>query len=247
MESGHHHEIVNLISNVGFSEAFFGAFSSFFSSWQFCIAQISPFFMVFLIAVCLIKEVGSLKQPTTNLLITSFGYLVGFSIIFALLGASGTGISGYLLYHIKSFRMLSGIFILLIALLMIAIAFVRNIAQTLPGSIFWILAPFVGASFAFIYSPCIPPTLSQLLNYASVPENAVRGFLFLIIYGIGLSTAFIAIGLPLAIAVGWLTQRIRRHGLVIFCCAFFLMILGIMAMSGFMVYYKAFLLSFFVE
>ncbi|MBI5047693.1 MAG: hypothetical protein HZB54_01900 [Deltaproteobacteria bacterium] len=247
MEPGHHHEIVNLISNVGFSEAFLGAFSSFFSIWQFCIAQISPFFMVFLIGVYLIKEVGALKKLTTHLFITSFGYLIGFSIIFALLGASGTGISGYLLYNIKSFRILSGIFILLTAILMIAIAFVRNIAQTLPGSIFWILAPFMGASFAFIYSPCIPPTLSQLLNYASVPENAVKGLLLLIIYGIGLSTAFISVGVPLAIAVGWQTQRIRRHGLVIFGCAFFLMAMGIMVITGLMVYYKAFLLSFFVE
>ena len=247
MEPGHHHEIVNLVSDISFSGAFIGAFSSFFSIWQFCIAQISPFFIVFLIGICLLpcsRDDRTLKKPIINLFAVSLGYLVGFSIIFALLGASGTGIAGYLLYHIKSLRLFSGIFILLVGMLMIGMGLVRSASQ---AYIFWFPAPFLGASFAFIYSPCIPPVLSQILNYASGPENASRGLLLLIVYGMGLSSAFISAGVPLGIIAGWLTKKTGRAGLVGFCCAVLLMILGLMAITDVMVYYKAFLLSFFVE
>ncbi|MBI3754242.1 MAG: hypothetical protein HY266_09440 [Deltaproteobacteria bacterium] len=245
MEPVHHHEIVNLISDVSFSEAFLGAFLSFFSIWQFCIAQISPFFMAFITGVYLLEGSG-VRKSVISLFVISLGYLAGFSIIFSLLGSSGIGTAGYLLYHIKNLRVLSGIFVLLTGALIAGAAFLRNLAPVLPR-IFWGLAPFIGASFAFIYSPCIPPTLSGVLNYASMPENAARGLLLLVVYGIGLSAAFVSVGAPLAIAVGWLTKGVKRSGLVIFGCALALMVMGIMAVTGIMIYYKAFLLSFFVE
>lgn len=245
MEPAHHHEIVNLIASVGFSEAFSGAFLSFFSIWQFCIAQVSPFFMAFLAAAHILEK-GAARKSATNLFVISLGYLGGFSIVFALLGSSGLGVAGYLLYYIKDLRVLSGIFVLLVGILMLAVVFLRNLAA-FSGRIFRILSPFVGASFAFIYSPCIPPVLSKVLNYASLPENAARGLLLLVVYGIGLSAAFVLVGAPLAILIGLLARRIKRDAIVISGCAFLLMVLGIMTISGMMVYYKAFLLSFFVE
>ena len=245
MEPGHHHEIVKLVSEIAYSTAFAGAFYSFFSIWQFCIAQISPFFMVFFAGVHLFEN-GPARKSAMNLFVTSLGYSAGFSIIFAMLGSSGIGMAGYLLYYIKDLRMLSGIFILLTGALMIVMAFISNLTPV-SLRIFWLLAPFVGASFAFIYSPCIPPVLSHVLNYASMPENAARGLLLLIVYGMGLSAAFISVGAPFAIAVGRLAKGIERLGLVIFACAFLLMVMGTMAVTGIMVYYKAFLLSFFVE
>ncbi|MBI3755566.1 MAG: hypothetical protein HY265_05345 [Deltaproteobacteria bacterium] len=245
MEPGHHHEIVKLVSEITCSTAFAGAFSSFFSIWQFCIAQISPFFVAFLAGVYLL-ETSAVRKSAINLFITSLGYSAGFSVVFALLGSSGAGMAGYLLYHIKDLRMLSGVFILLTGALMIVMAFIRNLAPVSPR-IFWLLAPLAGASFAFIYSPCIPPVLSQILNYASQPENAARGLLLLIVYGMGLSAAFVSVGAPFAIVIGRLAKGIERPGLVIFGCAFFLMVMGIMAVTGLTIYYKAFLLSFFVE
>lgn len=245
MEPGHHHEIVRLVSEIGYSTAFAGAFSSFFSIWQFCVAQISPFFMAFLAGVYLLENSAG-RKSAINLFVTSLGYSAGFSVIFALLGSSGAGIAGYLLYHIRDLRILSGIFVLLVGMFMVGMAFIRNITPV-SSRIFWVIAPFIGASFAFIYSPCIPPVLSHILNYASMPENAARGLFLLVIYGAGLSAAFILVGAPLAIIIGRLAEGIERISLVISGCAFFLMALGIMAVTGLMVYYKAFLLSFFVE
>lgn len=280
MEPGHHHEIVKLASEIGYSTAFVGAFSSFFSVWQFCIAQISPFFIAFLIGVYLIEGNGINRKSIVNILIASSGYLIGFSIIFALLGTSSSNIAGYLLYNIKAIRIFSGIFILVVGLLMFTphhqkapsvktgmnveispkgvaskpwgltrgagftTGFSKAFSSILPKWMFWLFAPFIGVSFAFIYSPCIPPVLSQILNYASISENASQGFLFLLIYGTGLSVAFITAGVVLSVAVGRLTETVRPY--IIAICSLMLMVIGIMAITGLMVHYKAFLLSFFV-
>ena len=246
MEPGHHHEIVRLASEIGYSTAFAGAFFSFFSIWQFCIAQISPFFMAFLAGVYLLEK-SAVRKAVINLIAVSIGYLAGFSIIFALLGSSGTDTGSYLLYNIKYFRLLSGIFILFTGVFIAGTGILRKVITLSTDAIVWLLAPFLGVAFAFIYSPCIPPVLSKLLNYASIPENAVNGFLLLAVYGMGLSSAFVAAGIPLAMAVAWQADKGRRPGLIIVGSAFLLMVLGAMNITGLMVYYKAFLLGFFVE
>ncbi|MBI3397693.1 MAG: hypothetical protein HY026_00385 [Deltaproteobacteria bacterium] len=247
MEPLHHHEIANLLtSDVSFSGAFIGAFFSFFSIWQFCIAQISPFFMAFIAGVYLIENNDAVKKSIISILIASLGYSAGFSIVFAMLGLSGSNIGGYFLYNIKVFRILSGILILLSGISIMSKGLDKTPIPFLPNRIFWFLAPFIGASFAFVYSPCIPPALSQILNYASMPENTAKGFWLLVVYGIGLSAAFISVGIPLSLFVGWLAHRIKQSHPFIIGSAVFLIVLGVMAITDLMIYYKAFLLSFFV-
>jgi cytochrome c-type biogenesis protein len=187
------------------------------------------------------------KKSVLAVLTASFGYLAGFSIIFAMLGSIGTDIGGYLLYNIRSLRILSGIFILITGVLMSGRCFNTTICAFLPSQIFWFLSPLLGASFALVYSPCIPPVLSTLLSYVSIEENTVRGFYLLFIYGIGLSAAFVIAGVAFAMPIGAVAKKMKQPYVIIYGGAFILMVLGIMAITGFMVYYKAFLLSFFVE
>ena len=248
LEHHHEHEAVKeLAADIGCLDSLIGGFLSFFSIWQFCIAQISPFFMAFILGVRLITDASTLKKSAANLLIPSIGYSAGFSIIFALLGSSGTYTGSYLLYNIKYFRLLSGIFILFTGVFIAGTGFLIKVITPPTNAIVWLLAPLLGVAFAFVYSPCIPPVLSKLLNYASIPENAVNGLLLLTVYGMGLSSAFVAAGIPFAMAVGWQADKGRRPGLIILGSAFFLMALGAMNITGLMVYYKAFLLGFFVE
>lgn len=207
--------------------------------------QISPFFIAFIVGVHLIGGDEDTGEATLSLLFPGLGYMVGFSIIFTILGASGLGVSGYLLYHIKGFRVVSGVFIILVGITMVIMWRLRYLLSPFP--LFYIMAPFLGIAFAFAYSPCIPPVLSQLMNYASMPENKVMGAVLLTIYGFGLSTAFVTTGIVIALAIGWAVTGRRGNGLIIAGCALLLIVLGIMVTTGLMTYYKAFLLGFFVK
>lgn len=209
--------------------------------------QISPFFIAFIAGFHLIRGDEDTGKATLALLLPGLGYMIGFSILFALLGAGGLAISGYLLYHIRGFRIVSGTFITLVGITMVGLGAIRNIVPLYLTPLFTILALFLGMAFAFAYSPCIPPVLSQLMNYASMSENKVMGAVLLAIYGFGLSTAFVATGIVMALAIGWAVIGRKGNGLVIGGCAFLLMVLGIMVTTGLMTYYKAFLVGFFVK
>jgi len=236
---------MSLPSDIGFITAFLGGLSSFFSIWQFCIMQISPFFIAFIVGAHLIMRDEDTGRATLTLLLPGLGYMMGFSILFALLGAGGLAISGYLLYYIRGFRIVSGTFIILVGIMMAIMWRLRYLIS--PSPLLTIMAPFLGMAFAFAYSPCIPPTLSQLMNYASMSENMVMGAVLLAIYGFGLSTAFVTTAILIALTIGWAVTGRKGDGLVLASCAFLLMVLGIMVTTGLMTYYKAFLLGFFVK
>jgi len=47
-----------------------------------------------------------------------------------------------------------------------------------------------GISFAFIYSPCITPIMSDIMGIASQRETAVEGWYLAFVYGVGINAAF---------------------------------------------------------
>ncbi|MBI5286133.1 MAG: hypothetical protein HY878_00900 [Deltaproteobacteria bacterium] len=232
--------------HIGPLTAFLGGFFSFFSIWQLCIMQTSPFFIAFLVGVYFIGGCEDYKKAIFTLLIPGLGYIAGFSIIFALLGSAGLPASGLLLYHIKGLRVASGIFIILVGITMTTLGKLRNIIPLSPTRLFTIAGLLLGMAFAFAYSPCIPPILSQLMNYASMPENKASGTILLTIYGSGLSAAFVITGIVIAISTGWVMRGRGERGIII-GCSFLLILLGIMVTTGFMTNYKAFLLGFWVK
>ncbi|MBI5683360.1 MAG: hypothetical protein HZC45_09435 [Deltaproteobacteria bacterium] len=234
-------------SNISIFTAFWGGFSSFFSIWQVCLLQISPFFMAFMLGFHLTCERDIFRQSIIRMFAAGFAYTIGFSIIFAILGSSSTYLSSYILYNIKVFRLISGIFIILIGLLMVGVGVFRYVLPIASSRIFLFTTFFLGVSFATAYSPCIPPVLSNILNFASIKENAARGFTLLAAYGTGLCAAFIITGIAFSLAVEGIVEKIGRVNTVIAGCAFLLLILGFMVSLNLMVYYKAFLLGFFVR
>jgi cytochrome c-type biogenesis protein len=75
-------------------------------------------------------------------------------------------------------------------------------------------APVLGAIFALGWTPCIGPTLSGVLAIASgTGGTAVRGFLLVVVYCVGLGVPFLLIALGAGWAVrasGWLRRNGRR-------------------------------------
>ncbi|HBO83585.1 MAG: hypothetical protein A2073_02530 [Deltaproteobacteria bacterium GWC2_42_11] len=234
-------------SNINLFTAFWGGFSSFFSIWQVCLLQISPFFMVFMIGFHLTCERDIIRKSAARMLVAGFAYLIGFSLTFAIFGSSSTYLSSYILYNIKVFRLISGIFIILAGLLMAGVGVFRYALPLASSRIFSFTALILGVSFAIAYSPCFPPVLSNILNFASIKENYVRGFALLSTYGTGLCTAFIITGIAFSLVVERIVEKVGRANTVIAGCALLLLILGFMVSANMIVYYKAFLLGFFVK
>ena len=134
-------------------------------------------------------------------------FVLGFTVVFVLLGATATGISQVL--QQAWVTTVAGIVIILMGLF-IAITAVWTPSWLLPmmkdrrveasGASRLGLAgpPVMGAAFAFGWTPCIGPFLASALLLGAQGETVYEGMLVLFFYSLGLGIPFLLTSLLLA-------------------------------------------------
>lgn len=233
---------------MGVTEAFWGGFSSFFSIWQICAMQISLFFMAYIVGLYF---VGRTRQDKPDIkqwaVVPSLVYVAGFTILYSLLSSSGLLVGRYLSYNLGSLRLVAGIYLTLVSLYLIfpdRIDVFRKINSPLALAG---LSLLLGLSFAVVYSPCITPTLSNILGIANLPETATRGTVLAFFYGLGLSLAFAVTGLVLIQLLTRVQAAVNNPAKTSMACGLILSILALLNITGLMTYYKAFVLGLLVQ
>lgn len=241
-----------IIKDIGFLAAFWGGFSSFFSIWQLCLMQITPFFMAFSVGLYLVEyrplplgEGRGEGSAMKSLLLACIGYILGFSIVFALMGTSGWWTAAYILYNIEDFRMAAAIYLTAIGVLMVLNNIYRKGKRIqvfcLPAGL------LLGASFAVAYSPCIPPVMSDIMNFAGKPGNAHRGFHLLAVYGFGLTLAFAVTGVVISTVIGNFAQEKPTRNAIIAASCGALLIMAFLLITDLMIRYKSFLVGLVLD
>ena len=224
--------------------ALWGGFSSFFSIWQVCILQISPFFMFYLFGLYLTSESKGLAFPESRMLLPSVAYTLGFSIIYALLSSRGLEAGRFLISHINQLRIVAGIFIGIVSLHFILASRLR-ILKTVNRPLLLGFSPLLLClSFAIIYSPCVTPTYAKILQIAVVAETAREGAFLAWFYGMGMGLSFSVVGLLLIFGIRRMRPNYKPW--VKDFSGVMLGILALMNITGVMVYYKAFFLGLLV-
>ena len=230
---------------MGVGAALWGGFSSFFSIWQICILQFSPFFIAFIVGIYL-ATLGKNTDPEIRrwIILPCITYGIGFTVFYSLLIASGLNVSRPLIHNIGVLRVVSGIIIMLVGLyifLVNRISFLGKIHRPLLLSA---LSLLIGVTFAIIYSPCITPMLSDIMGLASQRGTAVEGWFLAFCYGLGISIALSMTSVAIILLAR--RQEIVLHNakLIKNICGIILFILAIMNISGLMRHYKAFVLGF---
>ena len=230
---------------MGGADALWGGFSSFFSIWQVCILQISPFFIAFAVGVYLAIRGKSAEQKILpQILLLCVAYGIGFTIFYALLIASGLSVSRPLIHNIGFLRVISGIVISLIGLHIILFDRISFLGKMRSPLLLGALSLFIGVAFAFIYSPCITPMLSDIMGLASQRSTAAGGGYLAFWYGLGISIALCMTAIALIILAGKREIVLRNAGLIKNICGIILLVLGGMNLTGLMTHYKAFVLGF---
>ena len=124
-------------------------------------------------------------------------FILGFSLIFILLGISIDYISGFLFEYKKQLSIFSGTLIILFGLYSIGILNLNFLNRELKFDLafqkFNFFSPFfIGIAFAFGWSPCIGPILGSVLSIAY--QDNVNGALLLSFYSLGLGLPFLLVG-----------------------------------------------------
>lgn len=174
-----------------------------------CVLPLVPAYISYLTG----SSIEELKYNKTKLLTLykSFGFVLGFSVIFILMGVSITSIGKLLITHKDLFRRIGGIIIIIFGLHTIEIFKFKLLYREKRFLYFdKINGPFssliMGMAFALGWTPCIGPILSSILIYATSMDSIDKGVLLLVMYSIGLSVPFILT----AMALESFTEQFKR-------------------------------------
>ena len=150
-------------------------------------------------------------------------FVLGFSLVFVLLGATATSISGFLNQSV--FTVLAGWLIILMGLF-IAVTAVWTPSFLLPvmrerrfemnkTRRYGAVAPVaMGSAFAFGWTPCIGPFLGSALLLGAQGDTVAEGMLVLFFYSLGLGIPFLLTALLLTKAFSSF-DWVKRHFTVI--------------------------------
>lgn len=220
-------------TSVTFAMAFMAGLLSFISP---CVLPIVPSFLGFISGMTLEQMTGDEKAPVPVVTYTLW-FVLGFSLVFILLGASATFVGGLLLAHQKLLRIVGGVFIILLGLQFMGafqIGFLqaerRVHLRSKPAGMFGSF--LVGMTFGFGWTPCIGPILGSILMVAASQANVGRGIAMLAAYSLGFAIPFLlaALGLKRFMASH---RRFARHmPKAMFVSGLLLVAIGILLMTN---------------
>jgi cytochrome c-type biogenesis protein len=198
------------------------------------ISFISPCMLPMLPIYISYFALGADKKHRT--LARAFGFVIGFTLIFVLLGLFAGTVGAFLSEYQRAVNIISGLLVIAFGLMyldIIKLPFFKGMSKS-----YEIKSVFSAFLFGVIYSvsltPCIGAFLGSALMLASSSGEAIKGLLLLLTYSLGLGVPFL-ISAVLIDKLNTAFSLIKKHYKIInLICGIFLIVIGIMMMLGFM-------------
>ena len=191
-----------------FAAAFAAGVLSFVSP---CVLPLIPGYLSFVSGIGF-DELGARPRRVVG---QTAWFVLGFGVMFALLGAGAAWFGNALLVHRRSLEIAAGVFIMLAGLIYAGLPLPAlllaerriHIRRERTGPLTALAA---GVAFAIGWTPCIGPTLAAILTLAAGEGHAEQGAVLLLVYALGLGVPFLIFGLAFTRALG-LTRVLRRR------------------------------------
>ncbi len=187
-------------ANISFMIAFSAGFLSFISP---CVLPLVPSYVSYITGLSLddLSSSKDIKRMHEIAIKNSILFILGFSSIFMLLGASTTYIGQFFLSNQETIRQIGGVFIIFFGLYIMGLFKFAILARdarfhfkSRPAG--YLGSYVIGIAFGAGWTPCVGPILGSILVYASTSGSVLTGIELLGVYSLGL-------GLPLLLsAVG---------------------------------------------
>ncbi|NLU36388.1 MAG: cytochrome c biogenesis protein CcdA [Clostridiales bacterium] len=215
--------------NLIFVPVFLEGLASFLSP---CVLPLIPAYMTYLTGRSA-EAMTQDKKAHRNLIFNSLAFILGFTVIFVLMGAAATKLGSLLLRNQHLIRRISGILIILFGLFSagwIPIRFLNyeRRLQLLPERQGLISSLLIGMGFSLGWTPCIGPILTSVLIMAANVQTVVKGMLLLAVYALGLGLPFLALAVGIRYLWKYLNLLTRHLGIIKKVSGAILIIIGVM-------------------
>lgn len=155
-----------------------------------CILPMLPIYVTYFI--------GGKEKSRKNVLINAIGFVLGFSIIFTLLGGAAGTFGIYINSHIRIFNIISGIIMIVFGLNYIGLVELTFLQRTFKlknkvdlNNLNIISSIIFGIIFAVGWTPCVGTFLGSALMVAANSQETFKGLTLLLSYSLGLGIPFI--------------------------------------------------------
>jgi len=156
------------------------------------------------------------RQPVfAKVMLNSLMFVMGFSIVFIMLGAAATTVGQWTAEYRRELTYLAGIVIIIFGLHLTGILKIKYLyadkrMHSVQGSSSAWGSFAVGFAFAFGWTPCIGPILTTILTFAASEGTVAKGVLLLAIYSAGLAVPYLLTSLGIDRFLVFYT-KFRRH------------------------------------
>jgi len=201
-----------------------------------CVLPLVP---VYLGTVCgpEILEPGA-DRKRLPLFFHSLSFVVGFSLVFIILGAS-VGLLGFTLnFNMALTQAIAGGLLIAFGLFMLAslkipwLNYEKRLAPSVGTTTSYLRSLIIGAIFSLAWTPCVGPILGGILTLAWSSETAWQGAALLAVYSLGLGLPFLIIGAAFD-SIRPLLRRIHRYSTWSYIISGLLLIaIGILILTG---------------
>ncbi len=221
------------ITHLGVIAAFGAGVVSFLSP---CVFPLVPGYLSY-IAGTTAREAQREGAARWRVTAHALFFVLGFALIFALLGAAASSVGAVLSGHKLLLERVAGVMLIIFGLFLarlvpLPVLFQERRAHVAGREPALLRSALVGAAFGAGWSPCIGPILGSILALAAAGTTLAQGVLLLLIYALGLGVPFILVGLAIDRA-GPVVRRINRYtGPISILGGAIMVVTGVLILSG---------------
>jgi len=166
----------------------------------------------------------------------ALGFVMGFSLIFVILGALAGTVGSFLKSHQTAVNIVSGLIVIFFGLNFLGVfrinLFRGSRRNAIRKELNFLSALVFGVIFSLGWTPCVGAFLGSALMLASQQGHAVQGMLMLLAYSLGLGIPFILSAVLidyLKSAFNWIKRNYKAINAVSGCL---LVLIGILMATG---------------
>lgn len=204
-----------------------------------CVLPIVPPYLAWLAGVSFyrLKDAEPTAADRQQIILAAVFFVLGFSVVFVALGATASLIGNTIARYFDVLSIIAGIAIIVMGLhflkiFQIGILYREARVQVVQKPAGLTGAFVMGLAFAFGWTPCVGPVLAAILFVASGEDTAARGSLLLAAYSLGIGIPFIAAAVFASRFLRWAAVFKKHMRKVEIALGLFLIITGILFITG---------------
>lgn len=167
-----------------------------------CVLPLLPAYVTYLTGSSLEELAEEKGGGRRTMLLNGLFFVLGFTIVFVLLGLGVSSIGRLLTEHMGIVRRVGGVIVIVFGLYMMGLLQLMTLERDTrvhtsvrsPGPFNSLL---LGATFSAGWTPCIGPVLASVLLLAGTSQTAGEGAALLLSYAAGMAVPFLALTLSL--------------------------------------------------